>query len=189
MKLLGLDITATPSTHTTSTIAAIIRSFQAAVIQRRNPITKFFVRPAGYYDGACSHSIVNCLDLLHDIKRLHKPSYIAGVGGRIALTHSGLLSFLPVTEGMNIAYYSKDAPTNLLSLGHLQRCGAFYSPDPDRPPYVLHPTSISTWASVGHRAAIQQQPLASRLCCADQNIVIVLHADAAAAAPPYHPTC
>ena len=167
MKLLGLDITATPSTHTASTIAAVIRSFQAAVIQRRNPITKFFVRPAGYYDGACSHSIVNCLDLLH----------------------SGLLSFVPVTEGMNISYYSKDAPTNLLSLGHLQRCGAFYSPDPDRPPYALHPTSISTWASVGHSAAIQQQPLASRLCCADQDIVIVLHADAAAAAPPYHPTC
>ena len=91
------------------------------------------MRPAGYYDGACSYSIVNQLTLLHDVRLLTTPSYIDGVGGRIALTHMGRLSCLPSIDNMNIAYFSKDAPTNLLSLGHLQRCGAFYSPDPVRP--------------------------------------------------------
>lgn len=34
---------------------------------------------------------------------------------------------------MNLAYYAPSIPVNLLSLGHLQRCGAIYSPDPQRP--------------------------------------------------------
>jgi hypothetical protein len=34
---------------------------------------------------------------------------------------------------MNIAYYAPTIPVNLFSLGHLQRCGASYGPDPLRP--------------------------------------------------------
>lgn len=34
---------------------------------------------------------------------------------------------------MNLAYYAPSIPVNLFSLGHLQRCGATYNPDPLRP--------------------------------------------------------
>jgi hypothetical protein len=34
---------------------------------------------------------------------------------------------------MNVAYYAPTIPVNLFSLGHLQRCGASYGPDPLRP--------------------------------------------------------
>ena len=34
---------------------------------------------------------------------------------------------------MNLAYFSPSIPVNLFSLGHLQRCGASYGPDPLRP--------------------------------------------------------
>ena len=34
---------------------------------------------------------------------------------------------------MNKAYFSPTIPVNLLSLGHMQRCGATYGPDPIRP--------------------------------------------------------
>ena len=59
--------------------------------------------------------------------------HVTGVGGNINLTHSGNLKALPALNNMNLAYYSKHLPTNLLSLGHLQRSGATYGPDPTRP--------------------------------------------------------
>jgi hypothetical protein len=61
------------------------------------------------------------------------PLPITGVGGRILLTHKGSLRCLPATNNINLAYYSAQIPTNLISLGHLQRCGASYGPDPLRP--------------------------------------------------------
>ena len=61
------------------------------------------------------------------------PLSINGVGGRVFLTHKGNLRCLPATNNLNLAYYSAQIPTNLISLGHLQRCGASYGPDPLRP--------------------------------------------------------
>lgn len=71
--------------------------------------------------------------MLTSVERLAKPLLIGGVGGHILLTHKGLLTCLPPLNNMNRAYYSKHLPINLISLGYLQRCGVFYSPDPDRP--------------------------------------------------------
>ena len=71
--------------------------------------------------------------MLTNVERLAKPLLIGGVGGHILLTHKGLLACLPSLNKMNRAYYSKHLPINLISLGYLQRCGVFYSPDPARP--------------------------------------------------------
>ena len=71
--------------------------------------------------------------MLTNVERLVKPLLIGGVGGHILLTHKGLLKCLPSLNNINRAYYSKHLPINLISLGYLQRCGVFYSPDPTRP--------------------------------------------------------
>ena len=70
---------------------------------------------------------------MYDTRQLSPPMQVDGVGGRIHLTHQGRLKALPPTNNMNRAYYSKDLPSNLISLGYLQRCGATYGTDPDRP--------------------------------------------------------
>lgn len=71
--------------------------------------------------------------MLTHVERLIKPLLVDGVGGHIPLTHKGRLTCLPSANNMNRAYFAKDLPINLISLGYLQRCGAFYSPDPARP--------------------------------------------------------
>ena len=43
---------------------------------------------------------------------------------------------------MNHAYFSPSIPVNIFSLGHLQRCGATYGPDPLR--QLTHVTVCST---------------------------------------------
>ena len=73
------------------------------------------------------------LSLLYDTRTLNPPLHVDGVGGRIQLTHQGRLRALPTINNMNIAYYSKDLPSNLISLGHLQRSGATYGSDPLQP--------------------------------------------------------
>ena len=86
-----------------------------------------------YWDNACSFHTVSNPSLLYNIQPLASPFSIGGVGGSCAVTHRGLLHCLPTTNGMNSAYLSPTLPVNLLSLGHMQRCGATYSPDPLRP--------------------------------------------------------
>jgi hypothetical protein len=103
------------------------------------PLTSFALSTSlpdsenGYYDNACSYNCVNNLSLLYDIKKLSIPIPISGVGGTIYLTHKGKLKCLPDTNNINSAFYSKKIPTNLISLGYLQRNGATYHPDPNRP--------------------------------------------------------
>ena len=70
---------------------------------------------------------------MSDTRRIPTPMHVDGVGGRIRLTHQGRLKALPDTNNMNLSYYSQDLPSNLISLGYLQRSGATYGSDPSRP--------------------------------------------------------
>ena len=69
----------------------------------------------------------------YNLTPIQHPFSIGGVGGSCLVTHSGRLLCLPNTNDMNKAYVSPTIPVKLLSLGHMQRCGATYGPDPLRP--------------------------------------------------------
>jgi hypothetical protein len=88
---------------------------------------------ATYWDNACSFHTVNNLDLLYNTSALSHSFSLGGVGGPSLVTHRGYLRCLPHHNNMNVAYYAPTIPVNLFSLGHLQRCGASYGPDPLRP--------------------------------------------------------
>jgi hypothetical protein len=76
------------------------------------------------WDSCCTFTIINDRELLYDIELLPKPKILYGIGDiSIMVTHKGRLKILPPYNNINVAYYSKAANENLLSLGHMQRCG------------------------------------------------------------------
>ena len=62
---------------------------------------------------------------------------------------------------MNVAYYAPTIPVNLFSLGHLQRCGASYGPDPLRPL-----THVSVYSSISG-------PLLAHATLSPNNLLLV----------------
>ena len=138
-------ISALPRHSVTTNPAPPLYTFPASLHQGSQPLPIFqlgtstqaasFVaaNPTGYYDNGASYHLVNALSLMYDTPRIQSAMHVDGVGGRIQLTHQGRLSALPALNNMNRAYYSKDLPTNLISLGYLQRSGATYGTDPTRP--------------------------------------------------------
>ena len=82
------------------------------------------------YDNCCSYSVTNNLTLLYDCTPLGAPIPLSGIGAGVSITHAGYLRCLPATNGLNKCYYSKDATTTLISLGHLQRSGGAYNTVP-----------------------------------------------------------
>ena len=77
-----------------------------------------FVSLFGCIGINCSSiSLVKDLSLLSAVTLLAKPFQLGGVGAGILVTHVGALGFLP--SALSTCYYSKEASTNLISLGHL----------------------------------------------------------------------
>ena len=152
-------------------------------------------RPTGYFDNGASYHLVNLLPLLYDTRTLNSPMHVDGVGGRIQLTHQGRLRALPAVNNMNLAYYSKDLPSNLISLGHLQRTGATYGSDPTRPhTHVIirlgqsGPKLATVRLSTNNLlpidfTALEQSTIKSAICN-DRGT----SRPSAAPAPTYHPT-
>lgn len=79
---------------------------------------------------------------------------------------------------MNSAYPSPTLPVNLFSLGHMQRCGATYQPDPLRP--LTHVSILSS----------PHEPLLAHAALTPHNLLPVnfheLHSAAASSPHVYH---
>jgi len=76
------------------------------------------------FDNCCTHSIVHDISLLRDVIPTD-PVTIGGIKGAVKATHKGQLKFLP--EPYSTCLYSRDINVNLVSLGHIERCGGSYS--------------------------------------------------------------
>ena len=86
-----------------------------------------------WYDNCCSYTIVNKLEFLVNCRRLKTPFRIGGISDGIFLTHRGSLPTSLLPDGLNDAFYSKDAQSCLLSLGFIHRAGGSYaSVHPDK---------------------------------------------------------
>ena len=99
-----------------------------------------------YYDNAASFTLSpDKRQFIHgSLQELATPIVLQAASEPLRITHSGNLACLPSLNGMNRAYYSPDLSATLISLGHLQSCGAFYTCDPARPR-----THVLIYSSVG----------------------------------------
>ena len=102
---------------------------EAAYLQSVTPVSSAYVAPATVpwvYDNATSISITPHLSELEHVEILATPFQLGGIGvGQLAVTHRGLLRFLPVP--LSVCYYSAQATSSLVSLGFLQTQGCGWS--------------------------------------------------------------
>ena len=103
---------------------------QSLVTVHEDGYIRSLVAPAAVqwvYDNASSISITPYFSELTHVELLPEASPLGGIGaGSIAITHRGLLKFLPLH--LSLCYYSAGATASLVSLGHLQGhgCGWFF---------------------------------------------------------------
>ena len=86
-----------------------------------------FLGSTFFYDNCCSFSLVNRISFLLESKLLDAPFRIGGIADGILVTHVGTLPIQLLPTGLNIAFFSAQAQSCLLSLGFIHRSGGSYS--------------------------------------------------------------
>jgi len=80
-----------------------------------------------YWDNCSSINCTGDPSIMYNLTPLDKPFDLGGIGAPALITHSGHMSHLPTTNGMNVGFYGSGLGTTLYSLGHIHVSGGAYS--------------------------------------------------------------